>query len=162
MSGGATHRPRPAESVWDYPRPPRVEDAERHILVRRGEEILAETHRALRVLETSHPPVFYVRPDDVVMSLLRPNRRKTVCEFKGTATYWDLTTPPVEPAVAWSYDRPASGFASITGWLAFYPSKIECFVDGQRAAAQAGDFYGGWITPEIEGPFKGGPGTWGW
>ncbi len=159
---GARHERRPAESVWDYPRPPRVEKVERHILVKRGEEILAQTHHALRVLETSHPPVFYVRPDDVAMSLLRSSHTRTFCEFKGTATYWDLITPPSEPAVAWSYERPASGFESITGCLAFYPSKVECFVDGERVAAQAGGFYGGWITSEIEGPFKGGPGTRGW
>lgn len=162
MNGNDTAGERSLESVWDYPRPPRVVEDDRHILVRRGDTILADTHGAVRVLETSHPPVFYVSPESVDMSLLSPGGKRTVCEFKGSATYWDLIEKPVEKAVAWSYPRPLEGFESIADWLAFYPGRVDCFVEGRHATAQPGDFYGGWITPEIEGPFKGGPGTSGW
>lgn len=124
--------------------------------------ILADAPGAIRVLETSHPPVFYVNPDHVDMSLLRLSSRRTTCEFKGTASYWDLAQEPGALTVAWSYPDPREGFEAIVDWLAFYPSKVNCSVDGQPVAAQPGDFYGGWITPEIEGPFKGGPGTRGW
>jgi uncharacterized protein (DUF427 family) len=115
-----------------------------------------------RVLETSHPPVFYVPPEDVAMELLSPSGRQTVCEFKGSATYWDLVDERPIRNVAWSYPRPTTGFADIRDWIAFYPSKVECFVGGERVEPQDGGFYGGWITPEITGPFKGAAGTWGW
>lgn len=115
------------------------------------------------MLETSHPPVFYVPPDDVDIDLLRPSRRRTFCEFKGEAVYWDLATGEQHISnVAWSYPNPTRRYEKITDWLAFYPSLVDCLVDDEKAVAQEGDFYGGWITSEIEGPFKGGPGTWGW
>lgn len=147
------------ESVWDYPRPPVVRPDDRSIRVTNDEQTIAESNRAVRVLETSHPPVFYIPRTDVDMSLLTPNGRSTVCEFKGRAVYWDLDSLR---SVAWSYPDPTTGFESIANHLAFYPSKVDCFVDNERVVAQEGDFYGGWITSEVRGPFKGGPGTWGW
>lgn len=154
---------RATESVWDFPRPPRVESDDRHIRVLSGDMVIADSHRGSRVLETSHPPVFYIPPDDVDFDLLEPSRRRTFCEFKGEATYWDLNSTKRQIAnVAWSYPDPTPGYESITGWVAFYPSLVDCLVDDEKVKAQEGDFYGGWITPEITGPFKGGPGTWGW
>lgn len=125
-----------------------------------GDTVLASSERTVRILETSHPPVFYIPHEEVDMSLLTKSRRTTFCEFKGQATYWDLDSG-IE-SVAWSYEQPSEGYEEIRHWIAFYPSKVECYVDGEQVRAQEGDFYGGWITSEIEGPFKGGPGTWGW
>lgn len=151
------------ESVWDYPRPPVVRPDDRSIRVANGEQRIAESAQAVRVLETSHPPVFYIPRSDIDMSLLRQNDTTTTfCEFKGRAVYWDLDSASRLTSVAWSYPDPSAGFESITDYLAFYPSKVDCFVDNEPVEAQEGDFYGGWITPEVRGPFKGGPGTWGW
>ncbi len=128
---------------------------------------IAETERALRILETSHPPVYYIPPQDVAMQWMRRSpRRSSFCEFKGMATYWslqrDATTQPVVD-VAWSYEKPTGTFAALRDHLAFYASRVDdCFVDGERVAAQPGDFYGGWITSHVVGPFKGAPGTMGW
>ncbi|NDJ75349.1 MAG: DUF427 domain-containing protein [Chloroflexi bacterium] len=152
------------ESVWDYPRPPRVEESTKRIRVEVDGETIAETTRALRVLETSHPPVYYIPPEDVQSELLSQTRRRTFCEIKGAASYWTLRVGErVIEDVAWSYADPSPGFESLSGYLAFYPSRVDaCYVDGERVQSQAGDFYGGWITSEIVGPFKGGPGTVGW
>lgn len=150
------------ESVWDYPRPPRLEDDHRRILVRRAATILAESEHSLRVLETSHPPVFYLPPETVNTDLLVRSPIRTMCEFKGVAHYWDLAGAEPIPRVAWTYPSPLSGYEDIAGWFAFYAGKVECFVAGERAHSQSGGFYGGWITSEIVGPFKGGPGTGGW
>lgn len=152
-----------AESVWDYPRPPRVEATARRITVRHGGVLVADTVEAVRVLETSHPPVYYVPRSSVAVPLSR-NGRRTVCEFKGVADYWDLAVgSSVVPRVAWSYEDPVAGYEVLTGRLAFYPSIVdECTVDGEVVVAQPGDFYGGWATSDIVGPFKGGPGTHGW
>ncbi|MDQ3779020.1 MAG: DUF427 domain-containing protein [Chloroflexota bacterium] len=154
----------PQESVWDYPRPPRLEPTSRHIQIMVGGETIAETRRALRVLETSHPPVYYLPPEDVRVELLSRTPRLTDCEWKGTAGYYTVTVGDraIEDA-AWCYPDPAPAFASIAHFLAFYPSKMDrCLVDGVPVVAQPGDYYGGWITPEIAGPFKGDPGTAGW
>jgi len=153
-----------AESVWSYPRPPRVEPTARRLVVGAGGLTVADTVRAYRVLETSHPPTYYLPPDDVAVDLLRPNGRRTLCEFKGRAHYFDLVLPDRRiDAACWCYPDPRPAFADIQDYLCFYPSRVDaCFVDGERAAAQEGDFYGGWITADIEGPFKGGKGTWGW
>jgi uncharacterized protein (DUF427 family) len=131
--------------------------------------ILAETRRGMRVLETSHPPVYYIPSENVRMDLLRPSEtRHSFCEFKGVATYWTLAIPAaggegVIEDVAWSYPEPARGFEPLRDFLAFYASRVdECTVDGERVRAQAGDFYGGWITSRVSGPFKGAPGTRGW
>ncbi|MGD2042202.1 MAG: DUF427 domain-containing protein [Acidimicrobiia bacterium] len=150
------------ESVWDYPRPPRIDPDDRHVVVATDGLVLAETTSAVRVLETSHPPVFYIDPDQVVIEYLVASQHTTVCEFKGRAVYWDLAVGRRLSRVAWSYPDPNPGFAEIADWFAFYPSKVDCYVAGERVDPQAGGFYGGWITAEVTGPFKGGPGTHGW
>jgi len=161
------HRTRPApgqESVWDYPRPPRVEETARHVQVVFNGEVIADTRRTKRVLETSHPPVYYIPPEDVRMEYLTQAGHRTWCEWKGRASYYNLAMAgrQVDNA-AWFYPDPAPGYAAIQGHVAFYPAKMDaCYVDGERVQAQPGDFYGGWITSEIVGPFKGGPGTMGW
>jgi len=149
------------ESVWDYPRPPRVEPSAARVVVELDGEVLADTRRSLRVLETSHPPVYYLPAADVRTGRLTPSpRRPTVCEFKGTARYYDAGD---RAAVAWSYPSPNPGFEAIAGHYAFYPGRVDrATVDGERVEAQPGDLYGGWITSAVTGPFKGGPGTTGW
>ena len=161
---------RAVESVWEYPRPPRLEPTASEVRVVHRGLVIAESRRALRVLETSHPPVFYIPPEDVRMALLRPSaRRQSFCEFKGMAVYWSLSLeqdgaePVSVPDVAWSYPAPTPRFADLRDHLAFYASRVdECTVDGERVQAQEGDFYGGWITSRVKGPFKGPPGTRGW
>ena len=149
------------ESVWDYPRPPRVEPSAARVVVELDGQVLADTRRSLRVLETSHPPVFYIPAADVRVERLRPSaRRPTVCEFKGAARYYDAGD---RQAVAWSYASPSPGYAAIAGCYAFYPGRVDrATVDGEQVVAQPGDFYGGWITSAVTGPFKGGPQTLGW
>ncbi|MFG2869373.1 DUF427 domain-containing protein [Streptomyces sp. NPDC048338] len=155
---------RPRESVWDYPRPPRVERDARRVTVRHGDVTLADTCHSLRVLETSHPPVFYVPRADVRVDRLARSARSTFCEWKGPAVYWSLRADGlVVPDVAWSYEDPRPGYTALTGHLAFYPGRVDlCTVGGETVRAQPGDFYGGWITEEITGPFKGVPGSAGW
>ena len=152
------------ESVWDYPRPPALVADDRHVLIRIGNLVLADSHRAWRVLETSHPPTWYVPRDDVDAALIRRSRRPgTVCEWKGAATYWDVAAPGAAlQAVMWSYEHPVAGFEPLAGALTGYPAQLECFVAGERVRPQQGGFYGGWITDDVAGPFKGAPGTWGW
>lgn len=152
------------ESVWDYPRPPRVEDSSRLIRVVFNGVIVAETGRAKRVLETSHPPTYYIPPQDVRMDLLVGSARSSWCEWKGQAAYYSVAVGDRTAVdAAWSYPDPVDRYAEIAGYLAFYPSRMDtCTVDGEQVQAQPGDFYGGWITSEIVGPFKGGPGTVGW
>ncbi len=152
------------ESVWDYPRPPRVEACDKHLQIVTGGITITDTKGSFRVLETSHPPVYYLPPDDIRMDLLRPTSHGSFCEWKGHADYFSLNVNGQEiPNVAWCYQTPTERFTAIAGYLAFYPSKMdECLVDGEPVQAQAGDFYGGWITSNIVGPFKGGPGSWGW
>ena len=152
------------ESVWDYPRPPRLETSEKLVEVFFNGHKIAESRRAKRVLETSHPPTFYIPAEDVDSTYLSESTHRTVCEFKGVARYHDLVDGEVRsPDAAWSYPEPVPAFELIRDHLAFYPSRVEsCYVDGERVMAQEGDFYGGWITGEIVGPFKGGSGTWGW
>jgi uncharacterized protein (DUF427 family) len=152
------------ESVWKYPRPPRLEPADRHIEVVFAGEVIADTRRALRVLETSHPPVYYIPPQDVRTDLLVPSARHTYCEFKGEASYWTVTLGErTSPDAAWSYPQPNPSYSQLRNYLAFYAGRVdECRVDGEKVQPQAGDFYGGWITAGITGPFKGGPGTNDW
>ena len=152
------------ESVWDYPRPPKLESTNKHLKIIFGGEVIAETNRAFRVLETSHPPVYYFPPADVGMEFLTQNGGSSFCEWKGAAVYYDLKFGErfIKNA-AWFYSNPAENFAAIKNYLAFYPSKMDaCYVDGELVQSQEGDFYGGWITKNIVGPFKGGAGTWGW
>ncbi len=154
------------ESVWDYPRPPKLEPSGRAIRVVHAGVTVAATIRALRVLETSHPPVYYIAPEDIAMNYLqRSPRRSSFCEFKGAAEYWSLAIDGAKPVadVAWSYAKPAGVYSALRDHLAFYASRVdECYVDEERVIAQPGDFYGGWITSDVTGPFKGAPGTMGW
>ena len=152
------------ESVWDYPRPPRVETSGRRVKVEFADRVIAESSHSLRVLETSHPPVFYIPRSDIVMSFIRRSTRSSFCEFKGHASYIDVV---VEDRVAadagWEYPDPSPGFEALKDHVAFYPGRVDaCFVDDERVEAQDGGFYGGWITSEIVGPFKGAAGTRGW
>jgi uncharacterized protein (DUF427 family) len=152
------------ESVWDYPRPPRLEPTTRRIRVVFNGETIADTRRALRVLETSHPPVYYIPPDDIRMEYVAQTPRKTLCEFKGGATYWTVkVSERLSENAAWSYPNPLPGYEPLKDYLAFYAGRVDaCTVDGEQAAPQEGDFYGGWITSHVAGPFKGAPGTWDW
>ncbi|TVS16785.1 MAG: DUF427 domain-containing protein [Gammaproteobacteria bacterium] len=151
------------ESVWDYPRPPALVEDRREVVVRVGKREIARTARAVRVLETASPPTFYIAPDDVDTECLFPAPGGSFCEWKGSASYFDVQTPEqTVSAAAWAYLEPFPEFTSIAGWLAFYPSKVSCFVAGELVRAQAGGFYGGWVTREIVGPFKGEPETSGW
>jgi uncharacterized protein (DUF427 family) len=151
------------ESVWDYPRPPRLVADPREVVVRAGDVEVARTRHALRVLETAAPPTFYLPPDDVRTELLEPAAGSSWCEWKGAARYWDLVLPAGRIArVAWSYETPTEPFAALRSHLAFYPALLDCRVAGVRVAPQPGRFYGGWVTPEVVGPFKGEPGTEGW
>ncbi len=152
------------ESVWDYPRPPRVEDSSKRIRVIFGGETIADTTRARRVLETSHPPVYYIPLDDVRPDVLERTARSSVCEWKGRAAYYTVRVAGREaPDVGWFYPDPTPAFEGIRDYVAFYPSRMDaCYVDDERVRSQEGDFYGGWITADVVGPFKGAPGTWGW
>lgn len=152
------------ESVWDYPRPPRLEESRKHIEIIFNGVKIADTHRASRVLETSHPPVYYIPPEDISMEYLSQTPRQTICEWKGRANYYTLLVAgKTAQDVAWSYSQPTPEFRSISGYLAFYPAMMDaCLVDGEQVQPQPGGFYGGWITQEIKGPFKGEPGTSGW
>ena len=152
------------ESVWDYPRPPRLEVSSQQIrIVLNGCE-LVNSSQTYRVLETSHPPVYYIPQADIDMSKCRLSSRQTFCEWKGIARYYSIQVGDRDEVdAAWFYAEPAETFLPIRNYLAFYPSRMdECWIDGEQAQAQPGDFYGGWITSKIVGPFKGGLGTWGW
>jgi uncharacterized protein (DUF427 family) len=152
------------ESVWDYPRPPALEPVDERVRVEHGGITLADTTDAFRVLETSHPPVYYLPPGDIAMEHLTKTGRTSLCEFKGRAVYYDLELEDQRVAqVAWGYPNPPDGYEAIQDHLAFYASKVDaCYVGEEQAHAQEGDFYGGWITDKVVGPFKGGPGTVGW
>ena len=151
------------ESVWDYPRPPRIEPGRRRVRIVHAGIVIADSTAAMRVLETSHPPGIYVPPSDVTATL-EPSPTVTWCEFKGRAAYWTLRAGGDEVVdAAWSYPDPAGGYEAIAGYLSFYPGRIdEAWLDDERVRVQEGSFYGGWITDDIEGPFKGAPGTLGW
>jgi len=152
------------ESVWDYPRPPRLEKVSESLRVIFNGQPIADTISGYRVLETSHPPVYYFPPEDIAQQYLHAAQGSSWCEFKGQAKYWSLdVNGNTSGNAAWSYPDPSPGFAEIAGYLAFYASRVdECWVDDKRVEPQEGDFYGGWITSRIVGPFKGGAGTRGW
>ncbi|HEX2756726.1 MAG TPA: DUF427 domain-containing protein [Candidatus Limnocylindrales bacterium] len=152
------------ESVWDYPRPPRVEPVPVRIRAIVGGRPIADSVRALRVVETAGAPVYYVPPADVDLGRLRPTDRTTVCEWKGPATYLDLVDPERRiAAIGWTYRDPNPGYEAIRDCLAFYATKVdEAWVGDERATPQPGGFYGGWVTSTIVGPIKGEPGSWGW
>jgi uncharacterized protein (DUF427 family) len=152
------------ESVWDYPRPPIIEQFTGHIAIVLNGKTIAESRRAYRMLETSHPPVYYIPAMDFLPGVLKANSNKSHCEFKGTARYFDIVAgDKIAPHAAWSYPDPVPRYNAIAGYIAVYAHCMDaCFVDGERVQPQEGDFYGGWITSNIEGPFKGAPGTLGW
>ena len=151
------------ESVWDYPRPPVLVADRRLVEVRVGERSIARTNAAVRILETASPPTFYLPRRDVRMELLQRAGGHSFCEWKGRASYFDVRgeAGPIEQA-AWTYEEPFEAFAAIAEHVSFYPGRVACYVDGERVRPQAGGFYGGWVTHEIVGPYKGEPGTGGW
>jgi uncharacterized protein (DUF427 family) len=152
------------ESVWAYPRPPRLERTPRRIEIWLGGVKIADTVRASRVLETSHPPGYYLPPDAFLPGVLTPAEGGSVCEWKGEASYWTLAAGgQVAGGAGWSYERPTPAFREIAGYVAVYAGRMDgCRVDGVRVTPQPGGFYGGWITPDVVGPFKGEAGTMGW
>ncbi|NIS59654.1 MAG: DUF427 domain-containing protein [Proteobacteria bacterium] len=152
------------ESVWDYPRPPRVEDVSKHIEVVFNGVTIADTCEAKRVLETSHPPVYYIPPRDIRMEYLAEIPGTSLCEWKGRAHYYTVVVGNKRAErAAWYYPDPQPAYAAIKDHMAFYPAPMDaCYIDGERVRPQPGGFYGGWITSDIVGPFKGEPGTLGW
>ncbi|KFF61031.1 hypothetical protein JF66_00780 [Cryobacterium sp. MLB-32] len=148
------------ESVWDYPRPPRLEHTRERITVEIDGQLIVDTADVVRVLETSHPPVYYLPRAAFAPGVLRPTRGQTFCEFKGAASYLSVGSAR---SAGWFYPQPTPGFEDLADRVAVYPSAMDrCTVNGEVVTAQEGDFYGGWITAKIVGPFKGAPGTWGW
>lgn len=153
-----------AEPVASYPRPPALLTCSQHVRVEALGRVLCDTHRSLRVLETFHPPVFYLSPEDVDLTLLVSAAGSSFCEWKGVARYFDLVAPDGAGGerrlrqALWSYPSPTPAFEALAGWLACYPALMDgCWVDGERVVPQPGGFYGGWITSAVEGPFKGDP-----
>ena len=151
------------ESVWDYPRPPICVRDSREVVVSLENLAIGKTRRALRVLETASPPTFYIPMSDVVMDLFEQTAGSSFCEWKGAATYWSLNSGnKTIPNVGWSYQSPSNPFAEIKNCISFYPAKLTCTVNGEVVQPQPGGFYGGWVTSEIVGPYKGEPGNQGW
>lgn len=152
------------ESVWDYPRPPRLEPTTAVLKVIFNGQTIAETNRGYRLLETSHPPTYYFPPQDVQMDFLRPATRQSFCEFKGMAHYFDVVVGEnTAVAVAWTYPKPPPAYQALQNHLAFYAHAMQaCYVGDEKVVPQPGNFYGGWVTSNIVGPFKGGPGSTGW
>lgn len=152
------------ESVWDYPRPPRLENTNKHIQIIFNGVTIADTHNAKRVLETSHPPSYYIPPADIKMEYLQITPQSSFCEWKGNAGYYIIRVGDKEVHnAAWFYRNPTPAFESMKEYVAFYAHIMDkCYVNGEEVEPQPGNFYGGWITSDIVGPFKGAPGTWGW
>lgn len=150
------------ESVWDYPRPPKLAPSGRLVEVFAGNARLAKSTRALRVLETASPPTVYIPPSDVARALLTNAPGRSLCEWKGMAAYWALADDPEAGTVGWSYPDPRPPFTPLRDFITFYPAAVACFLDGERVHPQPGRFYGGWVTAEIVGPFKGEPGSGHW
>lgn len=152
------------ESVWDYPRPPALEHANKHVRIVVAGKVLAESHRPILIKETSHPPVYFLPPEDVREDWLRPTRKASYCEWKGQASYYDVVVGDRRlEAVAFRYENPIERFRDLEGWYSFYAAPMDSVtVDGELVTPQEGEFYSGWITSDLVGPFKGAPGTWGW
>ncbi len=152
------------ESVWDYPRPPALVPSERPVRIEFAGAIIARTSRALRVLETASPPTVYVPLEDIERGCVKESEsRGTLCEWKGSATYLDVVVGEERVhAAGWHYPEPAAAYEQLRRHVCFYPGRVAAYLGNERVRAQDGDFYGGWITEEIEGPFKGSPGTLGW
>lgn len=152
------------ESVWSYPRPPSLEPELRRVRVVFAGETVADTTRAMRICETASPPCYYLPPEDVRTDWLERAPGRSLCEWKGQARYHTLRIGDrVAEQAAWSYPTPRERYAAIAGWLAFFAQRVDaCYVGEHRVTPQPGGFYGGWITPELVGPFKGAPGSEGW
>lgn len=152
------------QSVWDYPRPPALRRCDKIVRIVLQGEILADTTAALCVLETSHPPTYYLPPADIDMRFLREVSATSFCEWKGMASYYDIVcNGHIHPRVAWTYRHPESSYLELRDHIAFYAQVMDaCYVGDDKVLPQPGNFYGGWITPEVVGPFKGEPGTMGW
>ncbi len=152
------------ESVWDYPRPPRLEPFTGHIRIVFNEQIIFDAHKAFRMLETSHPPTYYLPIKQFKKGIFVPNPKASYCEFKGMASYFDiLVNGKKATQAAWYYKKPNAGFEPIKDTVSIYAHIMDaCYVNDEKVKAQDGEFYGGWITSNILGPFKGGAGTWGW
>lgn len=152
------------ESVWDYPRPAVAQPTTAHIVVMLGGLVVADTRRAVRTLETSHPPSYYVPPADIAPAVLQPAAGLSFCEWKGHARYFDVVAGGRRrERAAWSYPDPTAAFAGLRDHVAFYAAAMdECLVDGERVIPQPGGYYGGWITSKVAGPFKGVPGSRFW
>jgi len=152
------------ESVWSYPRPPALEMTKRHVRIVVNGQVVAETRRPALVKETSHPPVYFIPPEDVNGDLFRPSKKSSFCEWKGQAIYYDVVVgDQVIKDVAFSYPSPTERFEAVRNWISFYAGPMdEVTVDGEQVVPQEGGFYSGWITTDVVGPFKGGPGSWGW
>ena len=152
------------ESVWDYPRPAVLQDTDKHIQIIFNGETIADTKRAKRVIETSHPPSYYIPPEDIKMEYLIQTSHSSVCEWKGIANYYTIKVGDKEAQnVAWFYTNPTETFAPIKDYVTFYAHPMDaCYIDGEKVEPQPGNFYGGWITKDVVGPFKGIPGSWGW
>ncbi len=150
--------------MWEYPRPPRVDPTDDLVEIRLGDQVVARTHEALRVLETSHPPTYYLPMTAFADGVLRPATGASYCEWKGEASYLDLVTPVrTATRAGWTYRRPSPGFEALVDHVAVMPSAMDaCTVAGEVVVPQEGGFYGGWITSRVVGPFKGGPGSRGW
>ncbi len=153
-----------AESVWDYPRPPALQACARRVRIELGGRVIADSTSALRILETSHPPTIYIPPGDIEEGCLQAAPARSFCEFKGVATYLDVVAGDRrEPAAAWTYRDPAAQYEPLRDHVAVYPGRMDaCWLDDERVRSQEGDFYGGWITGDVTGPFKGAPGTRRW
>ena len=150
-------------SVWDFPRPPQVAPEPREVLIVWGGLTVARSTRAVRVLETAHPPTYYLPWADVARELLQPAAGSSFCEWKGPAKYWSLVDRDRQlPGHAWSYPQPLSDAQVLAGCVAFYARDLRCSVGGLPATPQPGGFYGGWVTPDLAGPFKGEPGSESW
>ncbi len=146
--------------MWDYPRPPALVPCGRRVRIELGGVTIADSTAAFRVLETSHPPTIYVPPADIADGVLRPAAGRSFCEWKGNAHYYDVGD---RARAAWAYAAPVRAYGALQDHVSFYPSRMDaCFLDEERVQSQEGDFYGGWITADLRGPFKGAPGTLGW
>ncbi|KAL8712718.1 MAG: hypothetical protein Q9225_006895 [Loekoesia sp. 1 TL-2023] len=154
----------PKLNVHNFPRPPLLEKTSRHLRIKWNGHLIADTKDAYWVLETTHPPTYYLPPDSILLPLTRSSH-SSYCEWKGAATYWNIANPSDSSVVRnriWSYPKPTDKYESIKDYLSFYAGPWDCYVDGEKVQPQPGDFYGGWVTSDIEGPIKGGPGTLGW
>lgn len=158
-------QPQPGqESVWDYPRPPRLEQTEKRIQIIFNGVTIVDTHGAMRVLETSHPPTYYIPPQDIQQQYLIPSSRTTFCEWKGRGSYYSVQVGEKTAIdVAWYYSDPTPDFETMKNYVAFYAAPMDaCYVGDEKVTPQPGQFYGGWITSDVVGPFKGEIGSWGW